>query len=187
MPHPPKREGPQDPTARSNPQLTWIKHIRCIVGKGLPPLTGKAQRVLLCGAFGKRGVQAGGAPGHSVLPIGKPSPHWLLVPTAVETGLGQDHHICELPVPLSEAHPSCKYPMFTFPEKQGHSVSRVSHSRAGARARLTRTGGKVADSGLCGSAGIAAGSRSLLVSAAAAPVAGRPGAPLLLGFTVWVE
>lgn len=75
MPHPPKREGPQDPTARSNPQLTWIKHIRCIVGKGLPPLTGKAQRVLLCGAFGKRGVQAGGAPGHSVLPIGKPSPH----------------------------------------------------------------------------------------------------------------
>lgn len=109
------------------------------------------------------------------------------VPTAAETGLGQDHHIRELPGPLSEARPSYKSPVFTFPGNCGHSLSHISHSRARARAHLTRTARKVAGSGLCGGTGIAAGPRSLLVAAAAAPAAGRPGAPLLLGFVVWVE
>lgn len=119
---------------------------------------------------------------------GSPALTRLSVPTAAETGLGQDHHIRELPIPLCEAHPSYKYPILTFPGKQGHSVSHISHSHAEVGAHLTRTGGKVADSGLCGSTGIAAGPCPLLVvAAAAAPTARRPGAPLLLRCIVWVE
>lgn len=58
------------------PQLTWAEHVHSIVGQGLPPLTGEAQGVLILGAFGKRGGQAGGAVRRAPLrPDGKPSPH----------------------------------------------------------------------------------------------------------------
>lgn len=58
------------------PRLTWAEHVHSIVGQGLPPLTGEAQGVLILGAFGKRGGQAGGAVRRAPLrPDGKPSPH----------------------------------------------------------------------------------------------------------------
>ena len=58
------------------PRLTWAEHVHSIVGQGLPPLTGEAQGVLILGAFGTRGGQAGGTVRRAPLrPDGKLSPH----------------------------------------------------------------------------------------------------------------
>jgi hypothetical protein len=44
------------------------------VGQGLPYLTGEVQDVLNLSAFGKRGGQAGGTPGHFCAPDGEAQP-----------------------------------------------------------------------------------------------------------------
>lgn len=150
------------------------------MGQGPPPLTGEAQGVLVLSAFGKRGGQAGGAAGHLCALDGSPALTRLSVPAASGTGLAQGRTtVCVsfLP-PLSQAHPMWAYTP-TFP---GGQVQRVSRSVCRSCGSSHQDGGQVAGTGLSGSAGVATGPSPLLAAAAAAaaPTAGRPGAPFLL-------
>lgn len=108
------------------------------MGQGLLPLTGEAQGVLLLGAFGKRGGQTGGAPGHLCAPSGEaqPSPG-SFGGHSIRDGPGprQDHHICEFPAsplsaPLKQGPQQCKLLPLQAPGRGS------SHQDKGAGRRL---------------------------------------------------
>ena len=113
------------------------------MGQGLPPLTGEAQGVLVLGAMGQRGGQAGGATGHASAPGGRQPSLGSRCPQHL--GWGRTAMFVSFPAPESTL---CKAQTPTRPGDQAPGTSHSLCRRWGSshRGRGQATGVGLAES-----------------------------------------